>query len=519
MRRVAPQRVPPAGRPAPVAPHRAKTPAIISIALLTTALLLAPFFLQPADTQAYYLALTLTVLTALPLVTRIASDTLDPFEPIISISILIGLAFGVRTMYLAYDPAEMFFLRTGALRADEFINSALQLTIAAYCSLLAGYYLIAGPVRLPTLASGRWGRGTWTGSRLRIGQMAVLLGFAAVGTIVARPVGADELTSATTPIAILAGLAQVSGFVLALHLAAGDRRRWLRIALWCVAVPLAAWQALIFGAKAPILLMLYGIVAAYHYGRRRIAPRTLVVGAVLATLIVFPVVNAYRAPPGRYIEPPASAGWVGRIASLPTLFDGMTPGEYVQYAFEGVLSRSTGIDALSLLLKYDLSRELGNRTAYWSIPLYAFVPRVIWPAKPFLQQGAEAGRLLNVPSFEGRFSVSSYGIFHLGDLLVTFGVAGALIGMCVLGCLYRLLYKWFDPAGSRDPGIQFLYILVLWYVVNGFESDIPSVYASLLRSLIVWVPIKMWLNARRATHQVRAPGAIRSNMARPHLAR
>ena len=499
--------------------HRVRTPEIVSIALLMTALFMTPLMLRPADTQAYYLAFTLTVLTSLPLLARIASGTLDPFEPIIPISVLIGLAFGVRTMYLAYDPVTIFPLRSGALRADEFINSALQLTIAAYCSLLVGYYVIAGPLQISTLASGRWARRAWTPLTLKRSQMVFLLGFAAVGAVVGSPVGLDEVTVTTTPTAMLAGLAQVGGCVLALHIAAGDRRRWLRIALWGVAVPLAGWQSLVYGAKAPILLMLYGIVAAYHYGRGRIQLRALVVGAIVAIVVVFPVINAYRVPPGRYLEPPASAGLVGEVTAFPSRFRGMSSGDYLQYAVEGVISRSTGIDALSLLLKYDVSRELGNSTAYWSIPLYAFIPRVIWPTKPILEQGGEAGRLLAVPSFEGMYSISSYGIFHLGDLFVTFGVPGVLIGMCALGCLYRLLYKWLDPGGSRDLGMTFLYIFVLWNVVNGFESDVPSVYASLLRSLIVWVPIKMWLNARHATHPARVRGAMRPHLARPHLAR
>lgn len=497
----------------PARAHRDRSPEIVTLSLLLTALFMAPLMLPPADTQSYYLALVLTTLTALPLLIRIASGTLDPFEPIIPLSILIGLAFGARTMYLAYDPVTMFPLRTGQLRADEFIGSALLLTIAAYCSLLAGYFVIAGPLRLPTLGGGgRWG--TWARSSLKKHQLALLLGLAAIATVINQPVLSSEVTGGTTPTAVLSSLVQLTGCVLALHIAAGDPRLWLRLALWGVALPLAVWQSLTFGAKTPLLLLLYAMMAAYHYGRRRVPLRALVAGVVLSIIVVFPVINAYRSPPGRYVEPLPSEGLIGQITAFPSSFEGLTPGGYMQYAAEGVLSRSTGIDALSLLLKYDVSQELGNSTAYWSIPLYAFVPRVIWPTKPILEQGGEAGRLLAVPSFEGMYSISSYGIFHIGDLFVTFGVAGVLIGMCVLGCLYRLIYKWFDPLHQRDLGVQFLYIFVLWSVVNGFESDVPSVYASLLRSLVVWVPLKIWLNHRRVPQTARVPHGMR-----PHLAR
>ena len=516
MRTWAPRSFPVAGRPVPEEAHRARTPEIVSLAFVLTALFLTPLVLSPADTQIYYLALVLTVLTALPVVARIASGTLDPFEPIIPVSMLIGLAFGVRTMYLAYDPVTLFPLRTGQLRADEFIGSALLLTIAGYASLLAGYYVIAGNVSLSAPPRQRREKGTWRPAALKGHHIAVLLGLSAVAAVISRPSITDAVTSATTSTAVLGSLAQLGACVLALHLAAGDQRRWLRLALWCVAVPMGAWQSLVLGAKTPILLMLYAILAGYHYGGRRVPLRALVAGVLLSIIVVFPFVNAYRSPPGRYMEPPASAGLVDQLIAYPTRFAGMTPGEYLQYAGEGVLSRSTGIDALSLLLKYDVSRELGNATAYCSIPLYAFVPRVIWPSKPVLAQGAEAGRLLAVPSFEGLYSFSSFGIFHLGDLFVTFGVAGVMIGMCLLGCLYRLIYRFFNPLHASDLGMKFIYIFLTWHIVNGFESDVPSVYASLLRSLVVWVPIKLWLNARPSNDARRQYRLMHPGMARPN---
>ena len=183
------------------------------------------------------------------------------------------------------------------------------------------------------------------------------------------------------------------------------------------------------------------------------------------------------------------------------------------------MSRSTGIDALSLLLKYDVSRELGNPTAYLYIPVYAFIPRVIWPTKPVLNQGTRFGRLLVNPTFEGADIITSFGIFHIGDLLVSFGVAGVLIGMCVLGCVYRLVYKFFDPLNSPDLGVKFLYIFLLWDLVNGFEGDIPSAYANMLKSLLVWVLMKSWLNAPSTDSATRQPRMLHASMARPNLVR
>ena len=420
---------------------RAHLTTVVSISLLLTTLFFAPLVLRPADGQAYYLALVLTVLTALPLVASLGSRTFDVFEPIIPLSALIGLAFGVRTMYLAYDPVTLLPIRMGMLRADDFIDSALLLTIAAYCSLLAGYYVIGGVMRIPPLWTRLSEGSMWGPSTLSGVKIAALLGIAAAATIIDRPSAFDPVTNSTTILGMLSSLCMLTGCILALHIAAGDTRRWLRTTLWFVALPLAAWQALLFGAKAPILLMVFAVMAAYHYGRRRISLSLLIASGVIAVLVVFPTVNIFRQPSSMIQRAYASSNlpdFVVQVISLPARLGEMTPPQYVQYAAESVISRSTGVDALSLLLRYDVSRELGNPDAYWYIPVYALIPRIVWPTKPVLNQGTQFGRLLVNPTSEGANLIASFGIFHIGDLLVSFGVSGVLIGMCVLGCLFRL---------------------------------------------------------------------------------
>lgn len=352
-------------------------------------------------------------------------------------------------------------------------------------------------------------------------SIAVMIGIAGLASVVDRPSEFDPVTASTTVLGFFKSLAVLSACILALHIAAGDTRRWLPLALWYGALPIVVWQSLTLGAKAPILLFFFVVLAARHYGKRRIPLKVLIPAAVVVVLVVFPIVNASRQDPDRTVVTsntlPTVADFVARIASLPTLLS--TPAQYLQLAAEGVMTRSTGIDALSLLLRYDVSRELGNPAAYLSIPAYAFIPRVIWPTKPILNQGTRFGQLLVVPSSEGRNSISSFGIFHIGDLFVSFGFAGVLIGMCLLGCLYRLLYRFFDPLNSPDLGVKFLYIFLLWNLVSGSQGDIPSAFANTLKSLLVWVLLKSWFNAPSTDNAIRQPrmihrGALRSSLLR-----
>jgi hypothetical protein len=102
------------------------------------------------------------------------------------------------------------------------------------------------------------------------------------------------------------------------------------------------------------------------------------------------------------------------------------------------------------------------------------------------------------PSEEGLREYPSIGVFHVGDLYASFGAAGVLIGMCVLGFLFRVMYHFFDPARTPDLGMKFLYIILLWGIVSGFEADIPTIYGNLLKSLLIWVLIKIAFNGRTA---------------------
>lgn len=488
------------GTPAPGAPQ-SRVVGLIAAAAMLTILFFTPLFLSPADLRTYYLALLLTTVTMLPLAVRMASGTLDVFEPIIPISLLIGLAFGFRAMYLAYAPATLLSLEVGILHFADFTGDALQLALAAYLALLLGYYVLAALI--PVTPCWTWASRRRWAPRLSAGRFLPVLAVGVLGTALARITAPGEVTAVTSTAGILANFVQVAGCVLALHMAGGDGRRWLRLALWGVILPLVIWQSMTLAAKGPVILFVYVLLAAYHYAKRPIRTLTLLGTVAALILIVFPVVAAYRIASNYSVDRTISLSSMQRtagelastsVSAVGTLAE-MPPAEYAQFAAESAVGRFSGIDALSLLLKYDVAAELVDPVHYLYIPLYAFVPRIIWPDKPVLQPGTMFGRLLLDPTSSGAEWNSSFGFFHIGDLYMTFGFVGMLIGMAVLGCIYRVLYRLFDPQRCRDLGLTFIYILLLWAVVGGFESDIPGVYSNVLKLLALWTAVKLWLNA------------------------
>ena len=478
--------------------RRANVLGVVSGALLLTLLFATPILLTPKDVQHYYLALLLTVLTVLPIAVRLRTREFDLFEPIVPISLLIGLAFGIRAMYLAYSPVSILPVRVGRFPFDDFVGSALTLTIGAYCALLAGYYVLAAAIPV-TPAWKTWQQRTWP-TELSRPKLAGLLGLGVVGTALTRFTGPEEMTAATNAVNLLAGCVQISGCILALHIAGGDHRRWLRVVLWCVVVPLAVWQSVVLVAKTPTLLMAYGAMAAFHYAKRPIRLTILAAAVVFLIVVVFPTVSAYRAADDSPLDF-SSAGFstsevVARAAAIPQRLSRYSGLEYLQLSAESVIGRFNGIDSLALLLKYDVSDELADPSLYALIPVYAVIPRFVWSDKPVLERGTRFGQLLIEPTTtDGVAWESSYGMFHLGDLLVNFGYLGVLIGSALLGCLYRLVYRLFDPSHAGDLGMKFIYIFVLWSMVNGFEADVPSIYSNLMKALLIWVTVKVWFNA------------------------
>jgi hypothetical protein len=474
-------------------------------ALLLGVVAFLPLVARPVDTQTYYLGFVVFLVTLLPLVVRLGAGNLDVFEPIVPISLLIGLAFGIRSMYLVYEPDALVTVLT-RVSFEEFIGPALLMTLAGYGALLVGYYVIATPVarllrsRRP-MAKSAWPlevHGTKVFALLSVGVLATLVR-AGSGEL-AGAAGHVQVTSATFVLGVLSAFVGYGACILALHIAAGDDRRWLRLALWFGVLPLAAVQALVFAGKGPLLLALYSMLAAWHYAKRRLPVAALAGAVAVAVLVVFPTVNAYRVPNVRSLTASSSNPTVGefvsRVAAIPSLFAGMSAGEYSRFAAESVVGRANGIDSLAVLMKYDATLDLGDPVAYWQIPLYAFVPRAVWPDKPVILTGTEFARLFVTPTEEGLREYPSIGVFHLGDLYASFGMSGVLIGMCALGFLFRATYHFFDPAGSPDLGRKFLYIVLLWSIVNGFESDIPTIYGNVLKSLVIWGLIKVWLNGR-----------------------
>jgi hypothetical protein len=374
---------------------------------------------------------------------------------------------------------------------------ALAYAGAGFAALVAGYGAAGWFLR----DAHRPALGLWP-DRPPIGKIVTLIvvGSLATAEIVARGrvVGGvfsmAKVSAETFTVLALSQFVQLAAAICAIYLV-GTRRPFdrgvLALLFLGVLLPISALQAFLFGSKSRVLLTLFFALGAYNYsGRRRLRLTTAILSVVVMLVVVFPAVNLYRAGAFR-IGATRSVG--AFLTSLKALGEDLISGGFVkdgQLALESVVARSHGIDSLSLVIKYRAQRDLAHARDYLLIPAYAFVPRLVWPSKPTAAAAVRFKRAFMAPleSTADLEDSPAFGIFHIGDLFATFGPGGMLAGLFVLGGLYRSLYWRYDPQDSGSRRGIFMFLALLWLVINGFESDVPTVYANILKMLVIlWI--------------------------------
>ena len=93
--------------------------------------------------------------------------------------------------------------------------------------------------------------------------------------------------------------------------------------------------------------------------------------------------------------------------------------------------------------------------------LFKYIPRAIYKDKP--ADTADLGQRYGFVPFANR--VNAFKVHQLGELYANFGAIGTLVGMFILGLLYRLLYELFHRRGASvatmAAGTHMLTVLML----------------------------------------------------------
>jgi hypothetical protein len=357
------------------------------------------------------------------------------------------------------------------------VDRALWVSLLALGSLYAGWAIGRSPWRIDLSACAR------IHDRTALGLCVV--GLLVYGFELAQPPSADVLQY----VDFVASLTVLGFSVLYIRWAQRNARAapWVLPAfVFILALRLLMgfgtglnYQA--FAALLPILLLAAVV-------RRRLPWKAVIAGLVLL-VILQPVKSLYRtenesgtpyektASPlvsgARYLD---SAGQVvgGGVSAQDTTDEFMKRFGYV-FTFANVVDRTP--------------REV----PYWGratlTPLLTKpIPRVVWPSKPEEATGQTFGHRYKY--LESWDQTTSWNMPQLVEFYAAFGIWGVVLGMFLLGALYRLLFETVD-GNTTDPkrAVGAAYVLSALLVIEGGTSQVVSgaIYRLLFLVALVWL--------------------------------
>ncbi len=405
------------------------------------------------------------------------------------------LTFGIGNLVWIL-PDDIFRLVPGAIDIDYWTNYYLTLWALASVGLWIGYRSrVAGNVTASVRGSRvlrRWLR--QTGSlRMSVALMFVVLSLLCRLLLIALGSygygsGEAELEASYAYLQVLvmgadAGKLALVAIALDYFSKSGDRTgRLLPLAM---VVAYEVFFGLLSGFKSQVVMpvLVVGIVALVV--TRRI-PLRLILGAVCMLVFAFSLIEPFRALHTEYAAP---------IRDVTELADTVLSArsevgafEEDRFSFEAGLAAflgsrlATGTFAAGLryaaenpTLPDDAPRFLRD---IFLGPIFAIVPRAIWPEKPQAGHGVWYGR--EVLGF-GEFSRTSVGMSPITYLNFAGGALAVFGGFMVYGCVQRALFHGFISFGIGGMVV----FLGLWEVIRGADS----IYYTFVIGLLRLIPI------------------------------
>jgi hypothetical protein len=112
--------------------------------------------------------------------------------------------------------------------------------------------------------------------------------------------------------------------------------------------------------------------------------------------------------------------------------------------------------------------------------LYTLIPRVIWPSKPVKDLGQRFGHLYGF--LDENDSTTSINFPQLTEFYANFGYMGVLIGMLIVGSLYRVLYQKLNQPWS-EKGTLLTGAFIFTNLMN-IENDLSMIFCMAFYQLI-----------------------------------
>ncbi|PYQ65601.1 MAG: hypothetical protein DMF54_10600 [Acidobacteria bacterium] len=417
---------------------------------------------------------------------RFNRSPITSVEPVITFSVIYFLIFGLGAMHAALNPSAY-----GRLIVDPL--PGLLMALAGLPLLLLGYYAL--PARSLRRFAARFP--DWDERRAVIAAGLLMLvggvglaqvfqsgNYFFVATTIAQPSSDDSV------VGFIQGLFFVGLTIMAIVAFRSNHRA----AIWAVIVISLVCVVVLLPTGRRYWLLYAGAAVAipYHFYRRPISVKVIVVSLLAIVFVLYPVGQVYRVVSVPVLNSGPSQV-PGVLQGVADDLSRMTPAGYVDFSLTSAFGRVNYALVLTRLEETYPQREpyLYGQTYLPAITI--LIPRSIWPDKPtfdFYNRFGRATGILN-PSDTGTSVLYS----SIGELYLNFGLIGLLVGMVLYGLLFKFLYSLVQIPEFR-PSAVLLYSLVFLDLVR-VEGPIGPTLPGNLRWFVVGLAVLFVCGALR----------------------
>jgi hypothetical protein len=255
------------------------------------------------------------------------------------------------------------------------------------------------------------------------------------------------------------------------------------------------------GSLASVLWALTTVLLAVWAAGGRLTLRWLLVLLVgLSTIVAFRgvAIDYRRQAWHREEELPVSGRSMLMVRLLATKIQTSGVQGALVDGFRAVVGRSANLDLLA-----DVMRQTPAWIPYWGGQTYLSlvgiaVPRVLWPDKPTKVLGQDFGHRYRYLGNEDH--ATSVNLPFVVEFYANFGELGVIVGMFIVGMIYRLLERLVNNPGQHI--LTSVCALVLLVPLVNVESDFSLVFGGLLlNGAALWIVLQ--LIQRSSSHELR----------------